>query len=325
MSVAARRLARLARKRSLAAVGGAVRREVELLRDEASVERALRSDRTLIVGPFLGEVGYELLYWRPRVLRLLRSRRVDPERVVVVSRGGAGAWYAPYAGRAVDVLELIAPDELRRHVDEREARTGQRKQVQEEELDRLLAEQVRERVGPAAVLHPRLVYNRLRFLWDGIRPPEDAFALGDYDDLPRVALPEAVAARLPARFAAVKIYFNEALEDTPRVREAVRAQLAGDLPVVLLDAGVAVDDHERLAAEGIEVADLLEPRTNLAAQAEVVARAARLVATYGGFSYVGPFSGTPTVALASRREANPHHEHVLRAVRPAADFERVQL
>jgi hypothetical protein len=169
------------------------------------------------------------------------------------------------------------------------------------------------------------MYNRLRFLWDGLRPPEDALALGDYDDLPRLALAPELEARLPERFVAAKLYFNEALADEPRVRDAVRAQLAGDLPVVLLDAGVAVDDHEALAAEGIEIADLLEPRTNLAVQAEVVARAERLVATYGGFSYVGPFHGVPTTALSSRSEANRHHDRVLRAVRPAAVFERVEL
>jgi hypothetical protein len=325
MSVVARRLARLARKRSVAAVGGALRRELGLLRDEASVERALRSDARLIVGPFIGEVGYELLYWRPRVLHVLRTHRVDPARVVVVTRGGAGAWYAPYAGAAVDVLDLIAPEELRRHVDERAVRTGQRKQVAEDDLDRRLVALVRERVGPAVVIHPRLMYGRLRFLWDGTRPPEDATALGDYDDLPRVSLPKDVESRLPARFVAAKVYANEALGAGPVARDAIRRRFTDDLPVVRLDPGVALDDHAGLEIEGIEVSDLLEPRTNLAVQAEIVARAERLVATYGGFSYIGPFHRVPTIALATRSEANPHHERVLRAVRPGARFERVQL
>jgi hypothetical protein len=134
-----------------------------------------------------------------------------------------------------------------------------------------------------------------------------------------------VEERLPDRFTAVKLYFNEALADAPAVREALRARLPADLPLVLLEAGVAVDDHADWSPEGVDVVhvgDALDPRSNLAAQAEIVARAQRLVATYGGFSYVGPFSGVATVALASRREANPHHEHVMRAVRPNAEYVR---
>jgi hypothetical protein len=324
MSVLARRLARLGAKHSAAAVAGAARRELRLLLDEAGVERALRSDRTVIFGPFLGEVGYELLYWRPRILRLLRTRRVAPERAVVVSRGGAGSWYAPHA-RAIDVLELIDPEELRRHVDDRAARTGQRKQVAREETDDRLLAGVQARVGPADVVHPSVVYNRLRFLWDGLRAPADAPSLGDYDDLPRMDLPPAVADRLPERFVAAKVYFNEALGDDPGTRIAIAERLACELPVVLLQAGVAIDDHVDWDGDGISVADLLEPRTNLAVQAEIVARAERLVATYGGFSYVGPFVGTPTVAISNRREANPHHADVLRAVRPGAAFQRVSV
>jgi hypothetical protein len=167
------------------------------------------------------------------------------------------------------------------------------------------------------------MFNRLRFLWDGLRPPEDALQLGDYDDLPRIELPRAVEERLPERFVAAKLYRNEALGDTHDLARF----LEGDLPVVRLEPPAPVDDHVDLdpARPVIDVADLLEPATNLAVQAEIVARAERLVATYGGFSYLGPFTGTPTVALSTRREPNAHHERVLRAVRPNASFERVDL
>ena len=48
-----------------------------------------RVDQPLIVGPWLGEVGYEILYWVP-FLRWVKSYRpFDPERLVIVSRGGS--------------------------------------------------------------------------------------------------------------------------------------------------------------------------------------------------------------------------------------------
>jgi len=328
VTLVARRLTRIARTRSVRRAARALERELRLRRDEALLERMLRSDRRLVVGPFVGEVGYELLYWRPRILHLLRTRRVDPERVVVVSRGGAGAWYREVAATAIDVLELIPPEELRRRVEERAARTGERKQMQEDDLDRELVARVRERVGDADVVHPKLMYGRVRFLWEGLRPPADALALGDYDDLPRTALPPAVEARLPERFAALKAYFNACLPDRPDVRERLRGVVGQlGLPVVALESGVTVDDHDdwRAAGDVVEIGDLLEPQSNLAVQAEVAARAETLVATYGGFSYVGPFVGTPTTAVSAAPEANVRHELVLRAAKPGARYERIRL
>ena len=58
----------------------------------AAVHRELSRDCPLIVGPWTGEVGYELLYWIPFVRWALTACRVSPERVIVVSRGGTASW-----------------------------------------------------------------------------------------------------------------------------------------------------------------------------------------------------------------------------------------
>ena len=331
MSLAARRLARLARTGSPRAAVSAVTRELSLKRAERSLERALAAADPLVVGPFVGEVGYELLFWRPFVLRLLREHHVDRERVTIVTRGGAGAWYDDVAARRIDVFEVISPDELRARTEARVASSGQRKQVSVDALDRDLLDRVHALIGPGHDLHPRHMYWRARFLWEGLRPAADAIELGDYDDLPRDEVPVELAARLPPRFIAVKAYFNDCVPDTDSTRAAFArlvTRLAELAPVVLLEAGVAVDDHgDWHPGDGrvVPVADLLRPETNLAAQAAVVARAEALVATYGGYSYVGPFLGVPTVALAAQPEANPRHEAILRAAKPAARYERRSL
>jgi hypothetical protein len=332
VSLLARRVRRLAGRGSARWAVHALRREVGYRRDRARLGRTLRSGTPLLVGPFVGEVGYELLYWRPFVRRLLRTHGVDAERVTVVTRGGAGAWYADVAARSIDVFELMPPDEVRVRVDESIAAVGQRKQLVEDALDRELVAAAVSRVGTAAVVHPRFMYAHLRFLWDEtMRSATDALDLGDYDQLPRLDLPVPVAQRLPERFVAAKVYFNEALTPAPEVLEQlgeVLAAVAAQLPVVLLEAGTPVDDHADWGAAGLDVvrvADLIEPTSNLAVQAEIVARAQSLVATYGGFSYVGPVAGTPTHAVWDRPEKNAQHERVLRAVRPDAVFERLRL
>jgi hypothetical protein len=62
---------------------------------DLSVRRTLRSVANsrapIIVGPWLSEVGYEVLYWVPFLRWFTRHYDVDPDRVVVLSRGGSPA------------------------------------------------------------------------------------------------------------------------------------------------------------------------------------------------------------------------------------------
>ena len=86
---------------------------IEERRIRRRIERLARSDRPVLVGPWAGEVGFELLYWVPFVTWALREAAVAPERIVVVSRGGPASWYAHLGGRYIDVLSCITPDEFR--------------------------------------------------------------------------------------------------------------------------------------------------------------------------------------------------------------------
>ena len=44
----------------------------------------------IVIGPWIGEVGFELLYLIPFLNRALRTYKLEDRRLVVVSRGGAG-------------------------------------------------------------------------------------------------------------------------------------------------------------------------------------------------------------------------------------------
>src|SRR5258705_3053991 len=61
------------------------------------LSRIARSGRPVIVGPWTGEIGFELLYWVPFVRWAAEKFGIPPERVTVVSRGGTQSWYAGLA------------------------------------------------------------------------------------------------------------------------------------------------------------------------------------------------------------------------------------
>jgi hypothetical protein len=316
--------------RTPGAVVAAARREVDVRTRAARTERALRrAGRTgepVLLGPFLGEIGYELLYWLPFVRRALREAGVDRDRTTVVTRGGAGLWYADVAAHAVDVLELVPPESFLGRLEERRSAAGDAKQLRVEAFDRELVERALARTGPATVVHPSLMWARLRGLWFRGQPPEDVERLLEYRPLDRPEPPEG----LPKDYVALKVYFNDCLVDSSATFSRVAAlvdRLAAETDVVLLTTGLALDDHvEWEAGAHVHRVDaLLRAEDNLAFQTRAIAGARALVATYGGFSYLGAFLGVPTLTVYEQEADVPLHLEMLRRALPDARYERFEL
>jgi hypothetical protein len=62
--------------------------------------------RQVVFGPWRGNADLELLYWAPFVRWAQQRFSLDPARVAVVSRGGAGNWYGDAAGTYADADEV---------------------------------------------------------------------------------------------------------------------------------------------------------------------------------------------------------------------------
>jgi hypothetical protein len=314
----ARRVARAAATRSPYIALAAVQRELRWWRADRGLARAAGRGERILAGPFLGEVGYELLYWIPFLRRLLQEHEVEPERVTVLTRGGAAIWYSDFAADAVEILDLVDPATYADVVEARRRRERHAKQYVVDPLDRALVESARERVGDAYLVHPLLMFSRFRFVWEGLLPPEDALRFGQYRHLD----PPSAELDLPERFTAVKLYFSESLPDFPETRRRLTEIVSRLGEVVVLANRSRVDEHDEWVPAGAP-APVLEPRTNLAVQTAIVARAERLVCTYGGFAYLGPLLGVPTLALHAKEVFNPNHVSVARAAFPDATLDVV--
>jgi len=108
---------------------------------------------------------------------------------------------------------------------------------------------------------------------------------------------------------AVRFYFRPSFPDTKQnrilVAQFIRA-LAQRMPVVLLNPGLSMDDHEDFdpgTGMGVHKIDhLMTPTQNLEVQSAVIANAQAFVGTYGGLAYLGPFYGVPSIGLFSKEE-----------------------
>jgi hypothetical protein len=317
--------------RSVPEIASALRREAEVRpaawRAERAVAKAGRDGTPVLLGPFLGEIGYELEYWIPFLRRLLREHRIAPEQATVMTRGGAALWYRDFAAQELDVLQLLSPEEYLPRLEERRRDGGDLKQLRVGRFDRELVALAHERLGAFTLVHPGLMFTRLRGLWFRDEPLDTLWPQVEYR---RLDVEPGPLPGLPADYVAVKAYFNEVLTATPETRAFLHGaieRLAETIDVVLLSTGLYVDDHEEWATKSARVhpiEHLLRPQDNLAVQTRLIAGARGLVATYGGFSYLGPFLGVPTRTFYSVEQTVPLHLEVLRRALPGADYERMR-
>jgi hypothetical protein len=282
---------------------------------EREIRRVARAGVPIIVGPWVSEVGFEALYWIPFLQWLKEEFNLDPRQVVAVSRGGVASWYHEVASTYVEIFSILPPAEFAALNEARRSeREGSHKQLGRSRIDEVILAEVRRRHGleRAVVCHPSLMYSLFRQFWLGHRP------LSFLEERARFRLrtcpPAYDLSALPGEYVAVKLYTAASLPATPANREILAGivrSLAEQVPVVLLDTGLAVDDHAdygfAAARRIVPLSSLMTPENNLGVQTEVISRARAFVGTCGSLAWLAPFLGVDTVALLSdARFLHPH-------------------
>jgi hypothetical protein len=267
-----------------------------------------RISEPIIAGPWVSETGFELLYWIPFLNWARAYGNIDADRLVVISRGGPASWYRHITNRYVDIFDYCTPDEFRAMNDARQQQHGGRlKHLEMSTWDREIERRVAGdlALGKTHRLHPSTMYRLFNAYWRQLAPVTLIDAFTAHGPLPKADRPD-VRAALPARYVAAKFYANGALPDTVENRRFITETLRSlteTTDVVLLDTGVRFDDHADLPSEVRgrvhRIADLMRPQDNLEVQSAVIAGADAFVGTYGGFSYLAPLLGVPTVAFYS--------------------------
>ncbi len=266
---------------------------------EREIDDIVGSGRTIVAGPWLSEVGFETLYWVPFLRWVKAAFRLDPARVVAVSRGGVASWYDGIASRYVEIWDHIDPAEFARRTGER----GATKQLEVSAFDRDVVQIVERVVGErVAVLHPSLMYRLFSLFWSGQRAQSFLDAHTRYE--PIVAPRMLDAGRLPRDYVAVKFYAARSLPDTPDVRRTLAwfvESLAERTNVVLLDTGLVLDEHADYpfspSGRIISAKPWMTPSNNLGVQTQIIAGAQAFVGTCGSVAWLAPMLGVNTSAV----------------------------
>ncbi len=286
------------------------------------------TDWPILVGPWLGEVGFEALYWLP----WLRASGLDKSRLIPITRGGAGTWYG--TERHVELFALREPRLVRIETAVRAQRTGLQKQMAMTPFDRAVIREAAAQLGLTRyhVLHPAWMYHDLQPFWNGARglswlwpritAPDPKQPKTRIMQSPSVApLPPDVV--LPKEFVAARFYLRSTFphaQSTVTLVKSCLQTIAKRLPVVLLNSGVHADEHMDLAISGpnvIALSDLvpLTVENNLAMQAAVIEKAQGFVGTYGGIAQLALRHRKPTVSFYADWQGTAiAHKHLSDAI-----------
>ena len=268
-----------------------------------------RSRKPIIVGPWLSETGFELLYWIPFVAWAKAYGDLDPDKLIVVSRGGAAPWYAHLTPNYEELLTHYTPDQFRRRNEERvAAQDGRMKHLEVTGFDREIVEKVKKARGLSDVelLHPSAMYGLFEHFWFQRAPVSLIEMFTQFSVVPPMP-PFAMRDQLPDRYVVAKFYANSALPGTAENEAFVAsflADLAQNVDVVLLNTADRYDDHHdfppELKGRIHRIEHLMRPENNLAIQSQVIRGADAFVGTYGGFCYLAPLLGVDTLSFYSR-------------------------
>ena len=300
------------------AVRGLDRSKIATLAEER-VAQAWAGDQPLILGPYLSDVGFELLYWRPFVAWMRDRFGARTAPVVAVSRGRVDDWYAGLASEYVDVCDLVELAAYQERNQERIRDGGSVKQTVISDFEQGLLDSLTRRLGmpDAVVLHPSVIFRVCSKIWKGIAPAGWLADHARYQRFTTVSTGAAESADTEP-YVAASFWFNGCFPDTRRHRHLVHdalRELSRRSPVVVVDPGgfpgvppsLDTGDRIRVVAPGGE--------TQLREQSRTIAGARAFVGTFGGISMMAPFYGVPTLTVFGEEAGLfPHHAAVSRRV-----------
>ena len=280
------------------------------------LDRIRKTTTPILIGPWISEVGFEVLYWIPFLNWAIKAFGLDQRRLIVVSRGGARLWYEHLTKEYIDVFDLFTVEDYRARNEERWSDGGNQKQFEVTDMEREILDRAKHKLGvaDAELLHPSLMYKLLRFYWYEKAGVGLLTKHTEYRKLAVSADREGLR-DLPSDYVAVRFYFRPSFPDTPENRrfaaDVVRS-ISRSTPVVLLNTGLNLDDHADLDVAGgkgvYRVDHLMTPQRNLELQTRIISHARAFVGTYGGLAYLGPFYGVPSVGFYSNEsELVPAH------------------
>ena len=272
----------------------------------------------IVIGPWTGEVGPELQYWIPFLIKLKNSQYFDGHRLIVLSRGGVEQWYSNITNEYIEIFNLITVKEFNEIVSERVAK----KQVKPTKGELKLIQKSMDMIGVGDYrnLHPGIMWREVLQWLNGDRSLTWLRQKIDFSlflSAPQKYKNIVDGLGLPKKYFAVKFYSSNLFPENKMVNNFITtliSSLTKKYPVVLFSIE-GIDDHNSIQFDSgtndkvINISDSLTPSNNLGIQTEVIKRSQGFFGTYGGFSILPAFTKKPSFSFCIMNWSNEKHHY----------------
>lgn len=280
----------------------------------------------VFLGPWLGEVGPEIQYWIPYLLRLKSEGYFKTHRLIALSRGGVQDWYKNLTNEYIEIFDYITTNDLNKIQNEEKGE----KQIRWKKSEHLLVAEIAKMKGITeySVIHPSdMWFDVLQWIGEKISL-ERIISFLKFEKFSSSNLYQLDVDRLnlPSRFIVMKFYHNVMFpltDENQRLVNEVINILAKNHQIVLLGNPFQMGDHGAfspiLDSSVMVISEQLELQSNLGVQSEILRRSDGFIGTYGGLSVLPAFLGKPAISFYStklnRKYARTHFQHETITVR----------
>jgi hypothetical protein len=278
------------------------------------IVKELKNSRApIVVGPFLMELGFELLYWIPFVTKLLAQIETQEREIYVLGRGGSQNWYPIQDKACLEVFDFWSESEFKSSASLRYKSFGNQKQIAPHFSEENILEKFSQLHGVKSfqVLHPSLMVLLLELYWDSRYPVKWLTHFCEYEKVQKEFVRSQSLKQYEVGF---KLYSRESLNSTNSFACCVRAfksKFKHGRSVHFLP-NLDIDDHTPFV-ELIDSSDVIcQPglRNNLLEQSIELAKCQAFMGTYGGFAYLAQYLGVPTVTWEENPRLNRSAHYV---------------
>jgi len=274
------------------------------------LEEILDTSKTIVLGPYISDVGVEFTYWIPFLRWLIHTYKLDSRRIIAISRCGARLWYEDLGVEYLDISDLMDDSELAEYF--RTITTGwNMKQfyltVGEKEILKRAAQKAK--IHDYSLIHPALMWNLFLPVWKRFLPLDFIYNYTAYEPFNHLCWNKKDTFGLPENYIVVKFsffpYFPQTRENLSFLDELIRI-LARNFNVVSLHTDILVDRHKEFNydANGLyEIRDKVNYKNILEIQTKIMSNAALCLGVLGNIISFAPYLNVKTLSIYSNREA----------------------
>lgn len=276
------------------------------------VEDIIKTNKKIIFGPWLGEVGYELLYWIPFIRKLCKNNNLSYENIYIISRGGVSEWYSDFSKNYIDIFDLISKENF----DDIKNKIFQQNKSQKQSKMKMDIEFLKKYFSETDYFFftPSLMFNILPNYFKGYYGIQFIKKYFEYKEinlndknfesnlLKRYNLTKG-------EYTAIKFYKRESYENNESIHEMLN-KISKGKKLISLDQQQTYDEHENFN-NNYKCLGNLPLNQNLKIQSYIIKNSKYFYGTYGGFAYLATLLGTPNTTFETKKEFNQNFHKYL--------------